>query len=129
MIDAALLRFSEAFSTAVGVLSDNQAAAALAQELQGFPCRVESGAEGQVLAATWPEADLIVAALVGFSGFEPVLAALTAGKRVALANKESLVVGGELLAAKGLLKQELIIRWTAKCAIRQCLGAPPDQVY
>ena len=45
------------FQPQLAVLSDNQAAAALAQELQGFPCRVESGAEGQVLAATWPEAD------------------------------------------------------------------------
>jgi len=119
------------FQPQLAVLSDQQAAAALAQELRGFPCRVESGAEGQVLAATWPEADLIVAALVGFSGFEPVLAALTAGKRVALANKESLVVGGELLAAKGLLKQELIIPVDSEhAAIRQCLGsAPPDQVF
>lgn len=114
------------FQPQLAVLSNSDAAAALAQDLQGFPCRVESGAEGQVLAATWPEADLIVAALVGFSGFEPVLAALTAGKRVALANKESLVVGGELLAAKGLLKEEQIIPVDSEhAAIRQCLGETP----
>lgn len=50
------------------------------------------------------EADLVMNSLVGFSGFMPTVAALESGKRVALANKESLVVGGELL--KGFLNSE-----------------------
>ena len=47
--------------------------------------------------ATWPEADLILSAIVGAAGFLPTLAAAKAGKRIALANKESLVLGGRLI--------------------------------
>lgn len=47
---------------------------------------------------TLPEVDVVVNALVGFAGFHPTIKALEAGKRVALANKESLVIGGELIA-------------------------------
>ncbi|HEU5217201.1 MAG TPA: 1-deoxy-D-xylulose-5-phosphate reductoisomerase, partial [Gemmatimonadales bacterium] len=50
-------------------------------------------------AATHPDADIVVNAVVGFAGLEATLAALEAGKRVALANKESLVAAGDLVAA------------------------------
>ena len=68
------------------------------------------------------EADLILNALVGFSGFVPTMKALEAGKRVALANKESLVVGGELIckSEKGLLER-LIPVDSEHSAMLQCL--------
>ena len=50
-------------------------------------------------AATRPDVDIVVNAVVGFAGLEATLAALRAGKRVALANKESLVVAGDLVAS------------------------------
>ena len=58
-----------------------------------------TGAEGLVEVATHPDVDIVVNAVVGAAGLEATLAALRAGKRLALANKESLVAGGELVMA------------------------------
>jgi 1-deoxy-D-xylulose-5-phosphate reductoisomerase len=118
------------FKPELAVLSDGQAARQLEQDLHGCGCRVECGPEGQILAARWPAADLVVVALVGFSGFYPTLAALEAEKIVALANKEALVVGGELLARRGLLHPERLLPLDSEhSAIRQCLGsAPPGAI-
>jgi 1-deoxy-D-xylulose-5-phosphate reductoisomerase len=55
------------------------------------------GTEGLCEAATWPGVDAVVGAVVGFAGLRPVLEALEAGRQVALANKEALVVGGALV--------------------------------
>lgn len=60
-------------------------------------CR--SGPDCLIEAATHPEVEIVVNAVVGFAGLDATLAALRAGKRVALANKESLVAGGELVLA------------------------------
>lgn len=110
----------------LAVLSDLDAAAELAALVDRSKCRVEAGAQGQLLAACWPEVDLVVAALVGFSGFEPVVAALEAGRTVALANKESLVVGGELLQRKGLLQRDQLLPVDSEhSAVWQCLGDSP----
>ena len=61
--------------------------------------RIELGEEAVVAAATHPEVDKVVAAMVGAAGLRPVEAALAAGKSVALANKETLVIAGSLLTA------------------------------
>ena len=74
--------------------------AAVARDLgPRLPPGVElvAGAEGLLAAATHPQVDKVVAAIVGAAGLPPVAAALSAGKTVALANKESLVVAGRLL--------------------------------
>ena len=63
------------------------------------PTRLLSGPEGLVEVAAMEEADLVVSAVVGFAGLAPTLAALAAGKQVALANKECLVAGGALVMA------------------------------
>ncbi len=55
------------------------------------------GNAGLCQLASDPKVDIVVMAIVGFAGLEPTLAALRAGKRVALANKETLVVGGSLV--------------------------------
>lgn len=110
----------------LAVLSDLTAAAALAHSLHGVACRVEAGPLGQIAAASHPGVDLVVAALVGFSGFIPVLEALRSGKTVALANKEALVVGGELLSREGLLDRERIYPVDSEhSAIWQCIGEAP----
>ncbi|HXM35193.1 MAG TPA: hypothetical protein VN920_08400, partial [Pyrinomonadaceae bacterium] len=59
--------------------------------------RIVIGEEGLCEVATHPQADCIVSATVGAIGFVPTLRALEAGKRVALANKETLVMAGELM--------------------------------
>jgi len=92
--------------------------------VNGERCQFGKGPEGQLLAARWPSADLVVLAQVGFSGFEPLIAALESGKRIALANKESLVIGGEILQRFGLLDRERIFPVDSEhSAIKQCWTA------
>lgn len=78
------------------VASDEQAADALAKEYAGGDITVLSGVEGLCEVAAHPDCDVVMAAIVGAAGLEPTLAAVRAGKRVLLANKESLVMAGHL---------------------------------
>jgi len=81
-----------------------------------------TGREALLEAATHPDADVVLNALVGAAGLEPTLAALRAGKRVALANKESLVCGGPLvLEAAREGGGELVPVDSEHSAILQCL--------
>lgn len=110
------------FRPELAALNDHEAAARLTGPVKGIPCKIEAGKEGQIKAATWETADLVVMAQVGFSGFEPLVAALERGKAVALSNKESLVIGGEILQNMGLLDREKIIPVDSEhSAIWQCL--------
>jgi len=76
-------------------VTDPDDAESLARDLPGI--RVTSGAEGLLEVACHPQADLVVSALVGSVGLEPTVAAIREGKDVALANKETLVVAGNLV--------------------------------
>jgi 1-deoxy-D-xylulose-5-phosphate reductoisomerase len=78
------------------VIGDEGKAADLRRALPG-DIEVLTGPDGLCEAARWRGADTVVAAVVGFAGLAPVLAALEAGKTVALANKETLVAGGALV--------------------------------
>ncbi|MCU0636121.1 MAG: 1-deoxy-D-xylulose-5-phosphate reductoisomerase, partial [Gemmatimonadaceae bacterium] len=81
------------------------------------------GADCLEEAATHPDADVVVNAVVGAAGLRSTLAALRAGKRVALANKESLVVGGALVAeAARCGGGELVPVDSEHSAILQCLA-------
>ena len=84
------------FEPAQVAVFDPEKATALANRVGERTC-VVAGPEGLVAAATHPEVDLLLAAVVGAAGLPGVHAALAAGKDVALANKESLVVAGGLL--------------------------------
>ncbi len=92
--------------------------------------RWATGREALLEAATHPDADVVINALVGAAGLEPTLAALRAGKRVALANKESLVCGGPLvLAAAREGGGGLVPVDSEHSAILQCLhGARTEDV-
>jgi 1-deoxy-D-xylulose 5-phosphate reductoisomerase len=84
--------------------------------------RIVVGEEGLVEVATHPEADCIVSATVGAVGFVPTLRALEAGKRVALANKETLVMAGELMTrAAKKSGAELLPVDSEHNALHQCL--------
>jgi 1-deoxy-D-xylulose-5-phosphate reductoisomerase len=88
----------------------------------GGETRRLAGREALLEAATHPAADIVINALVGAAGLEPTLAALRAGKRVALANKESLVCGGPLVRAAALAGGgELVPVDSEHSAIFQCL--------
>jgi 1-deoxy-D-xylulose-5-phosphate reductoisomerase len=98
------------------------------EKLFGRP--VESGRGSLVRLATAEAADLIVVAVVGQAGLEPVHAAVQAGKRVALANKESLVMAGELImSAARTHDAEILPVDSEHAAVRQLLAAvSPEQV-
>lgn len=110
----------------IAALYDPESAKRLKEQPTPEKCPVLSGSEGQLAVATWPSAELVIMAQVGFSGFEAMIAALTEGKIIALANKESLVVGGEILKRLGLLGKENILPIDSEhSAIWQCLAASP----
>ena len=84
--------------------------------------RIEYGADGLVSVATHPEAETVVSATVGAVGFIPTLRAIEAGKRIALANKETLVMAGELMtAAAANSGAEILPVDSEHNAIHQCL--------
>src|SRR5262249_49758711 len=81
------------------------------------------GREKLLAAAAHPDADIVVNAVVGFAGLEATIAALRAGKRVALANKESLVVAGDLVdAARKEGGGELVPIDSEHSAVLQCVA-------
>lgn len=95
----------------------------LLQEDGSWMPEIMYGAEGYKLAATMGSAGIIVAAITGVAGLEPVLAAAKAGKRIALANKEALVVGGNLVCAMAEAHGAAILPVDSEhSAIFQCLG-------
>lgn len=91
---------------------------------------VLAGTEQLTALATLPEADVILNSLVGYSGFVPTIEALKADKKVALANKESLVVGGEVINNLLEGRRQLLVPVDSEhSAMLQCLvGEPLDQL-
>jgi 1-deoxy-D-xylulose-5-phosphate reductoisomerase len=86
------------FAPVLAVVGDAESAAQVANRLRSAGSRTEVawGEQALVQAATLPETDMVMAAIVGAAGLEPTLAAVQAGKRILLANKEVLVMAGEL---------------------------------
>lgn len=88
-----------------------------------------SGPECLVEAATLPDADIVVNAIVGAAGLEATLAALAAGKRVALANKESLVMAGDLVAQTATAGGgEIVPIDSEHSAVLQCIAGHPESL-
>lgn len=93
-----------------------------------WPVRIVSGTEGVQVVATWGDCDLVVSALPGSVGLQPSFAAVEAGKDVALATKEVLVMAGELfmqtVSARGI---RLLPVDSEQSAIFQCLQGNKDE--
>ena len=85
------------FLPQLAVMMDEQAAADLKVRLADTPVRVAGGLEGLLEAAELPQADTVITAVVGMVGLRPTMAAIREGKRIALANKETLVCAGQLV--------------------------------
>ena len=102
----------------------------LKDSLEDTAIRVLVGEEGLKEAATLPTTDIVVGALVGYSGLPSTIAALEEGKTVALANKETLVVGGEIIEKIIQRKGKRILPVDSEhSAIFQCLwGEEPSAV-
>jgi 1-deoxy-D-xylulose-5-phosphate reductoisomerase len=108
------------------VMLDVRAAAELKEKIQnaGLAVEVLSGAEGFNTVATHPRAHIVVAAIVGAAGLLPTLAAVRAGKRVLLANKEPLVMSGHLFIEEAHRHSaELLPVDSEHNAIFQCMPA------
>ena len=106
----------------LAVMATEEAAKALALAVNDLPVRVLWGEEGLIEAAVIPEADCVITAVVGMVGLKPTLAAIAAGKRIGLANKETLVCAGELVMAEAKrCGTEIIPVDSEHSAIFQCL--------
>ena len=116
------------FQPELAVCVDPAAAADLKVRLADTPVRVASGPEGLLEAAALPSADTVVTAVVGVAGLEPTLAAIRAGKRIALANKETLVCAGELVMDQAEAHgAEIVPVDPEHSAIFQCLQGCRDR--
>ena len=108
---------------------EEDAAVELRQRLCDTDIRVVSGEQGLIEAATIPSADCVVTAVSGAIGLKPTLAAIDTGRRIALANKETLVCAGEIVMDRAKEKgAEIIPVDSEHSAIFQCLtGRAPGE--
>lgn len=106
----------------LAVIDDLELLAELGDRLAGSGCRAATGRDALAEAASG-EAELVMAAIVGCAGLEPVMAAIEAGRTIALANKESLVTAGELMTSAAKSHGATILPVDSEHnAIFQCLA-------
>ena len=116
------------FLPELAVMATREAAMELAREIKDLPIRVNWGEEGLIEAATIPNADCVITAVVGMVGLKPTLAAIRARKRIGLANKETLVCAGELVMDEAeKYGVEIIPVDSEHSAIFQCLMGSGDK--
>ena len=112
------------------IIADEQYYEYVRDALEGTEIVVATGSAAIAQAVTMPEIDTVVTAMVGYSGLESTIAAIGAGKRIALANKETLVVAGELI--ESLLRNSDSVLYPVDSehgAFYQCLvGERPEDV-
>jgi len=113
----------------LAVVADDARLSDLQVRLAGTDCRAASGEQALIDAAT-VDADLVIAAIVGCAGLKPVMAAVEAGRTVALANKEALVTAGELMTGAAARHGAILLPVDSEHnAIFQCLaGSDKDDV-
>ena len=110
------------FQPELAVMSTEKAAMELKATISDLPSRVSWGEAGLIEAATLEGTDCVITAVVGMVGLKPTLAAIRAGKRIGLANKETLVCAGELVMAEARKYNAQIIPVDSEhSAIFQCL--------
>ena len=106
----------------LAIMASEAAAMHLQDLISDLDTRVMWGEEGLIAAATITEAECVITAVVGMVGLKPTLAAIRAGKRIGLANKETLVCAGELVMAEAdKYGSEIIPVDSEHSAIFQCL--------
>ncbi len=121
------------FKPASIVIGNKDHYKSLKDELDGMQVRIFAGEEAACEVVTSPGTDLVIASIVGYSGLRPTIAAIKAGKLIALANKETLVVAGEII--EKLLSESgsrIIPVDSEHSAIFQCLagesGNPVEKI-
>lgn len=116
------------FHPELAVMGTQELAQELAEQIRDLPTRVSWGEAGLIEAATLPETDCVITAVVGMVGLKPTLAAIRAKKRIGLANKETLVCAGELVMAEAKASgAEIIPVDSEHSAIFQCLMGSHDK--
>lgn len=117
-----LIEQARRYKPARVVIANKSLYARVKDGLKDLPVEVMAGNEELEYAATLDEIDMVVAAMVGYAGMKPVLAAVKAGKNIALANKETLVVAGELILKEASKTGSKIVPIDSEhSAIFQCL--------
>ncbi len=110
------------FRPELAVMATQEAASRLAEAISDLDICIAWGEEGLIRAAAMESADCVITAVVGMVGLKPTLAAIRAGKRIGLANKETLVCAGELVMAEAeKYGVEIIPVDSEHSAIFQCL--------
>lgn len=131
---ALLIEQALKFRPTIVVIGDPSKYTELKSALSGWPVQVLAGEEALCEAAVLPEADVVLTALVGSVGLKPTIAAIKAGKDIALANKETLVVAGDLVTSLAREHGVKIIPVDSEhSAIFQCLVGedhnPVEKIY
>ena len=117
-----LIQQAVAFNPEYAIICDQSKYLFVKAALSHTKVKVLAGIEAIIEAVTHPNIDIVLTAMVGFAGLEPTIAAIKAGKDIALANKETLVVAGELIT--GLAKKhniKILPVDSEHSAIFQCL--------
>ena len=115
------------FRPKMAVMATEEAMVALGELVKDLNIELAFGEEGLIRAAAMEEADCVITAVVGMVGLKPTLAAIRAGKRIGLANKETLVCAGELVMAEAKKHHvEIIPVDSEHSAIYQCLMGCDD---
>ena len=116
------------FVPELAVMGTQAAAEALSDQIHDLPTRISWGEAGLMEAASLQDADCVITAVVGMVGLKPTLAAIRAGKRIGLANKETLVCAGEIVMTEAeRWGAEIIPVDSEHSAIYQCLMGCGDR--
>ena len=111
------------------VIANEQKYSIVSDALKNYPVKVYAGAAAMEQIVHMESIDIVLAALVGYSGLMPAVEAIRAGKTIALANKEVLVVAGEMITHMAREKNiNLIPVDSEHSAIFQCLVGEPDAI-
>ena len=120
--DSLLIEQARKFRPNAVVITDTTKYETVKEALSGLPVKVFAGAESLNDVVQWDSVDLVIGAIVGFAGLDSVIAAIEAGKPVALANNESLVVAGDIVMELARRKGVPVIPVDSEhSAIFQCL--------
>ncbi|MCL2837973.1 MAG: 1-deoxy-D-xylulose-5-phosphate reductoisomerase [Oscillospiraceae bacterium] len=107
----------------IACAADEEAAKRLATAVADTSAKIVAGKDGLIEVATVSECDMVLSAIVGFAGLEPTVAAIRAGKNIALANKETLVAAGDIVMNLARERKIDIIPVDSEhSAIFQCLN-------
>ena len=124
---ALLARQALEFRPEAVAIADEAQLPTLREALAGTGIKILAGSDALCEAATWPCADTVVTALVGFAGLPSTVAAIEAGRTIALANKETLVVAGSLIIPLARRHGVTILPIDSEhSAIFQCLQGEPE---